>query len=157
MKPLIIYCSRTENTAGIAKIISDTLGADCSTVEEIQKNLLKDRKLIGLGSGIYNMRHDKKLFKVVKTIPSTCKVFIFTTSGSHNKYYINFAQYWLKRKLKKKGIEIVGIWNCPGHDKNPGIPFRWIESSKGRPNGEDNKNASRFAEKLIRYNNKKFY
>jgi flavodoxin len=152
MKPLIVYYSRTQNTIKIAEAMAESLEADLLTTDRIKEEDLKGRKLIGIGSGIYMMKHDKSVFEVANKIPKSCKAFIFSTSGFKSKLITNIEQLSLKRKLKKRGIETIGQWNCPGHDKS--FPIIYINLSKGRPNQQDIENAKEFAYKMEKKSNR---
>ncbi len=144
MKPLIIYYSRTGNTEKIAKAMADELDAELKEADKVDK--VKERELIGLGSGIYAMKHDKRILNLVDEIPSSSKVFIFSTSGMTSNWIVNFMHSALRKKLENKGVEIIGEWNCPGHDNF--ILIRWLGLNKGRPNEKDLMAAENFVKEV---------
>ena len=84
------------------------------------------------------------------------KAFIFSTDGAPRFIYnsdlmlkdkMNKDHEALRIKLKDKGYEIVGEFNCPGFNKNSFL--KYIGGfNKGRPNEADLQLAERFAFKL---------
>ena len=146
MKPLIVFYSKTGNTDLVSHRMAAVLGADIIPAERIKESDLKGRKLVGLGSGIYGMRHHKSLFKAAELIPKNCKVFIFSTSGVKIKFLIKFAHSFLRKKLASRGIKITREWNCPGHDRF--VLLEWLGINLGRPDDEDLRKAERFVKSL---------
>lgn len=113
------------------------------------KELIK-YDLIGFGSGIYYGKHHKKIFDLLKQLldQKGRKVFIFSTSGIRKLLLINNFNKPLEKKLKDRGFEILGIFDCRGWDTYSFIvkPFGGI--SKGRPNNRDIEDAKEFAERV---------
>lgn len=52
MKPLIVYCTRTQNTLKVAEAIADALCADLVPAAVVTSAELEGRDLVGLGSGV---------------------------------------------------------------------------------------------------------
>ncbi len=146
MHPLIIYCSRTGNTQKVALAMAGPLDADCLPVEEITRDHLAQRNLIGLGSGIYWVWPDAKIIDLAHKIPASCKVFLFTTSGLRFEYMVTIYKRWRADILRARGVTIVGQWHCPGFDQHP--VSKWMGIGKDRPNEEDLASARDFASAL---------
>jgi flavodoxin len=92
----IIICESVShgNTLSVAKAMADVFGAKVVKPEEFDPGTVNDYDLIGLGSGIYKGKHDKKLLALADNLPmlNGKSVFIFSTSGkgdiSQHKYLI---------------------------------------------------------------------
>jgi len=149
MKTLIIYASvHHKNTEKIAKIIAEELDA------ELVKAPLKDDidvskyDLIGLGSGIYMGSFSIPIFQAIDKMIGFQgkKVFIFSTSGMRSSFFNPFEKK-IVNKIKDKGGEVVGKFNCLG--LNTYGPVGWIGGmNKGRPNDKDVAEAILFARGL---------
>ena len=158
VKTLIVYVSiHHGNTEKIARAMAEVLNAKLVKPNEVEINKLSQYDLIGFGSGIYWGQHHKSLLKFVDQLPDLKekKAFIFSTSGvsnagnfSHNfRNRVSHFHVPLRKKLIKKGLNIVGEFACRGFD-NVG-PFRLIGGlNKGRPNKKDLKNAKNFVRGL---------
>jgi len=112
---------------------------------EVDIDAIEKYDLIGFGSGIYFLKHHKNLLEFIDKLPSTKKkAFIFSTKGVTP----NFINHMLlKKKLKRKGFEIIGEFSCKGYDSF-GI-LKYIGGiNKGRPNKKDLKRAREFAERM---------
>ena len=154
MKAIIVYESiHHGNTEKIARAIAEALGADLKKASKVEAKELTKYDLIGFGSGIYYGRHHKNIFDLLKHLPyqKDRKVFIFSTSGIRKLPLINNFNKPLEKKLKEKGFEIAGIFDCRGWDTYPFIvkPFGGV--SKGRPNNRDIEDAKEFAERVKKH------
>ena len=149
MKTLVICFSyHHENTAKIASVFAKTLGAEIKTPLEVNPNDLSEYDLTGFGSGIYFGKHGKVLLDLADKLPQMTnkKAFIFSTSGQTGNVVSKFHQY-LREKLRSKGFDIVGEFNCAGFDTFG--PLRLVGGiKKGRPNEEDLEKAEAFAKNL---------
>jgi flavodoxin len=145
--PLIVYCSRTDNTRRVAAAMAEPLAAEQIAIDQLKDHQLRGRPLIGLGSGVYWLRLDRQIVDLAARIPSSSRVFIFSTSGWGTNWD-RFYQSDLAKKLNQRGIEIVDRWHGSGQDRNP--LFRWLGISKGRPNDADIRRARDFARGLVR-------
>lgn len=145
--PLIVFCSRTDNTRRVAAAMAQPLAAELAAIDQLKEHQLRGRPLIGLGSGVYWLRLERRLVDLAARIPTSGRVFIFSTSG-WGRDWGNFYQSDLQKKLKQRGIEVIDRWHGPGQDRNP--LFKWMGFSKGRPNDEDIRSARAFAQKLKR-------
>lgn len=149
MKTLIVYVSyHHNNTEKIARVFSNTLKADMKNLEQINSNSLSMYDLIGFGSGIYFLKHNKSLLEFAKKLPQSTnkKTFIFSTSGL-KKTTVLKRHKPLKSLLQSKGFEIIGEFNCAGYD-NFGLLKIIGGINKERPNNEDLKKAEAFAKNL---------
>ena len=144
--PLIVYCSRTDNTKRVAEAMAGSLAAELVSIEQLKDHQLRGRTLIGLGSGVYWLRLERRMVDLAARIPAGCRVFIFSTSGWRGRALVTFYQSELVKKLAQHHIEVIGRWHCPGHDKQP--LFKWLQISRGRPNEDDIANARAFAASL---------
>ena len=152
MKPLILFCSRTGNTARIAGAMAGACGAELAPAEEATRGLLAGRRLVGLASGIYWVRHDPSLFRAARMIPGKARVFVATTSGFQNRLLIKVYAFSLLRHLRARGHGQVPHWHCPGQDNSVDPFFARLGLSKGRPNSHDLESARTFAREVINAN-----
>ena len=146
--PLIVFSSRTDNTRKVAEAMAKPLAADLLAIEQMKDHQLRGRPLVGLGSGVYWLRLDRRIIDLAAKIPSECRVFIFSTSGWRGKVLEGFFRSELEKQLVRHGITVVGRWHCPGQDKQ--ALFKWLNISRGRPNAEDIQSAKEFAVSLKR-------
>ncbi len=131
MKALIIYHTRTGNTAIVAKAAAAAIDATLIRADSVSDEQLQGWDYIGIGSGVYWLRHDKKIFALASRIPRATKVFTFSTSGLKNWLCVTFYKFVMRVRLKRRGLLVVGQWHCPGHDLHPLVkPFGL---NKGRP------------------------
>lgn len=146
MKALIIYYTRTGNTEIVAKAIATALGAEVVHADVVREDQLQGWDYIGIGSGVYWLRHDHRLFSIARLLPRDSKVFTFTTSGLKNWFAVTFYQFTIRTRLSRMGLQVVGQWHCPGHDLHPLVkPFNL---NKGRPHASDIEAAETFVRKL---------
>lgn len=155
MKTIIIYKSYHHmNTEKVARAMAETMNATLVRVEDVKPGELEGYELVGFGSGIYGGKTHRDILKLVDEIdPMDKKVFIFSTSGIHGENYHDL----LIEKLKFKGAEIMGEFNCPGEVRPLGLnldlkgPLGWfMGKNKGHPNEMDLNNARIFAEGIIK-------
>ncbi|KAF5073609.1 flavodoxin family protein [Methanobacterium aggregans] len=155
MKMIIIYKSYHHmNTEKVARAMAETMNGDLVRVEDVKPNELEDYDLIGFGSGIYGGKPHRDILKLAEEMqPMDKKVFIFSTSGIHGENY----HHILMEKLKFKGAEILGEFNCPGEVRPLGLnldlkgPLGWfMGKNKGHPNEMDLNNARIFAEDILK-------
>ncbi|HMJ11044.1 MAG TPA: flavodoxin family protein [Polyangiaceae bacterium] len=146
MKALIIYHSRTGNTKIVAHALAAVLNAKLLHADSVEEEDLHGWDYVGLGSGVYWLRHDKKIFAVASRLPRNTKVFTFSTSGLKNWFAVTFYRLTMRFRLERKGLQVVGQWHCPGHDLHPLVkPFNL---NKGRPHADDIQSVEAFARKL---------
>jgi flavodoxin len=149
MKPLIIYQSKTGNTRVIADTIASTLNADVLFIENVTTDDLKDRDLVGFGSGIYWTKIDKRIYDFTSFLSQECNVFIFITSGFGFPLMLNLYWYMIQRKIDRPGLNLIGKWDCRGYDKHP--LSKWMGISKEHPNNDDIEKAQQFAIKMKKH------
>jgi flavodoxin len=147
MKALVVCISvHHGNTEKIAVSISRTLGAKLLKPKEV--NSIQEYDLIGFGSGIYYWRHHRTILNLVDRLPDSKnkKAFIFSTSGIIVKWLLHRS---LKKRLLKKGFDIVGEFFCKGFDTNG--PLKLIGGiNKGKPDEGDIRRAEEFGGTLKR-------
>ena len=119
------------------------LDADVSPVENLTPDHLKDRTLIGFGSGIYWTKIDHRLYEAASLIPKKCKVFMFLTSGMGFSIMVRIYWCFILKNFDRLEIDLVGKWDCRGYDKYP--VSKWMGISKEHPNDTDIENAKQFA------------
>ncbi len=158
MKTLIICISiHNKNTLKIAKTMAEVLNAELLKPNEVEINALSRYDLIGFGSGIYFGKHHKSLLNLTDKLPnlSNQKGFIFSTSGVSNagnfihniRHRVSHFHSPLRKKLVKKGFDIVGEFTCRGLDTVG--PLKIIGGiSKAKPNENDIENTKNFVRKL---------
>ncbi len=140
--PLIVFCSRTDNTRRVAAAMAKPLAAELVAIDQLKDHQLRGRPVIGLGSGVYWLRLERRIVDLAGRIPSNCRVFIFSTSGWGTTWDA-FYRSDLEKKLRQRGVEVIDRWHGPGQDRNP--LFKWLGISRGRPNDEDIRRAREFA------------
>ncbi len=144
MKTLIVYKSvHHMNTEKVAKAMAEVLGAKLAQPEEVDPASLAEYDLIGFGSGIYFGKHHKTILALADRLPAIGKdVFVFSTGGNARDQ--NGA---LVAKLKEKGLNVKGSFNCTGFDTFG--PFKLIGGlQKGHPDEKDIEAARAFARGL---------
>jgi len=142
------------NTEKVARAMAETMNATLARVEDVKPDALEGYELVGFGSGIYGGKTHRDILKLVDEIHTMDKkVFIFSTSGIHGENYHDI----LIEKLKFRGAEIMGEFNCPGEVRPLGLnldlkgPLGWfMGKNKGHPNEMDLNNARIFAEGIIK-------
>lgn len=151
MNIIIIYASiHHGNTKKIAEAIHSQLGGRLINFTEVKKEDIVNADLIGFGSGIYMVKFHTALLGFIKSLPfmENKKCFIFSTAGIRKNIFLNKGNKSAKKILKNKGFEIVGEFDCLGHDTYG--PLKLIGGiNKGRPNEKDLEDARKFAESII--------
>jgi flavodoxin len=148
MKTIIIYHSfHHGNTKRIAEAIGEEIGADLFDIKDINGVDFCDYDTVGMGSGIYKGNYSEGILSLIeKTYLEGRDVFLFSTSGNANSFFNSFNNR-VGKKLKEKGANLIGVFNCPGLDTYG--PFKWIGGlNKGKPNEEDVLKARKFAKDL---------
>ena len=147
MKALIIYISvHHGNTEKVAKVMANILDATLLQVKQADANMLEQYDLIGFGSGIYFGKHHESLLDFVDKLPvlTNKKAFIFSTSGLRKIPFVHNFDKPLRKKLQRKGFDIIGEFSCRGLDT-----YRATKLvggvNKGRPNADDLRQAEDFA------------
>ena len=158
MRPLIMYCSRTGNTAKVVAAMARMLDAEMLDIgalhdepDAVQRldRALAGRPLVGLASGIYWARPDKFLFWAANRVDASCPVFAVCTSSMRGGFLRSTFWFLFNRHLKRLGLRVVGRWHCPGHDRSTDPLFRSLQLSKGRPDARDLGHAEEFARALL--------
>jgi flavodoxin len=150
MKALIIYVSvHHGNTEKVARVMANVLDADLLNVKQANVGTLAQYDLIGFGSGIYFGKHHESLLDFADSLPMVRngRAFIFSTSGLRKIPFVHDFDKPLRRRLQRKGFDIIGEFSCRGLDT-----YRATKLvggiNKSRPNAEDLKQAEDFATSL---------
>jgi len=147
MKTLLVYISAHHgNTEKVAKVMANMLDADLLQVQQVDADMLERYDLVGFGSGIYFGRHHESLLDFVNQLPvvRNKKAFIFSTSGLRKIPFFHDFDKPLRKRLQRKGFDIIGQFSCRGLDT-----YRATKLvggvNRGRPGAEDLKQAEDFA------------
>jgi len=150
MKALMVYVSvHHGNTEKVAKAMANILDADLVQVKQVDAITLERYDLIGFGSGIYFGKHHEGILDFVDKLPvlNNKKAFIFSTSGLRKIPLVHDFDKPLRKRLERKGFDIVGEFSCRGLDTYRAT--RLVGGvNKGRPNAGDLKEAEDFAKSL---------
>lgn len=150
MKILIVYISvHHGNTEKVARTMANVLAANLIQVREANAAVLEQYDLIGFGSGIYFGRHHESVLDFVDRLPvlRNKKAFIFSTSGLRRIPLVHDFDKPLRKRLQRKGFDIVADFSCRGLDtyRATGLVGG---INRGRPSDEDLKRAEDFARSL---------
>ncbi len=151
MKTLIAYVStHHRNTHILARSMAAHIGAD--TIDLLadggpSKEEILSYDLLGLGSGIYALRHHRALLRFAASLPRerAGKCFVFSTRGFGRPDLYHRA---LHRKIRRRGWEVLGDFSCRGFDTfGPLAILGGI--NRGRPDGEDLQRARDFLRSIV--------
>jgi flavodoxin len=150
MKSLIICASRSHgNTRLLADRMAELLGAEVVTPESVDPKSIGEYDLVGFGSGIYYMRMDARLRKLIRRLPSVdhrTAAFTFLTSGAREIPLLSYHKP-VRKRLAQRGFEVIGSFSCRGFDTVG--PFGFIGGiNRGRPDDRDLDRAAAFAARL---------
>lgn len=146
-KIAVLYKSvHHHNTEKLLKEIQKEIPVDLYEVSNSFDTDLSSYDMVGFASGIYNQDMHKSLFDFVSQNPSLPrKSFILYTSGTNNPRYASK----FSKTLLQRGIEVVDIFHCKGHDTYLKI-FKPIGGiAKGHPNNKDIQKAITFVKNLV--------
>lgn len=161
MKALVIVSSyHHKNTEKVAVRITEVLGAQVKSPQDIDPQELPAYDLIGFGSGIYDAKHHMKLLTLADALTPVHgkKAFLFSTDGVprtlmknetvlHNKMLKDHTP--LREKLESKGYTVIGAFNCAGFNTN--VFLKWFGGvNKGRPDDRDLAMAAAFAAQMLK-------
>ena len=149
---LVCISTHHGNTEKIANAMADALGAPVLRPENATIQSVTEYDVIGFGSGIYFMKHHRKLRNFVGKLPvmKNKKAFIFSTAGVSDRLVeknLNKNHRALRNKLIDKGFEIIGEFSCCGYMKR-GWYYPKGNRNIGRPNEDDMRKAREFATSL---------
>ena len=156
---LIMYSHHQGNTEKIAKCMAKVLDAPVKTPWQINPKELAEYDLIGFGSGIYSAKHHESLLELADRLPQANgkKAFLFSTDGTPRRLAKDNAillkkmgndHAALREKLRSKGYEIAGEFNCGGYNTNSFLKY-FGGLNKGRPDAKDLIDAAVFAQGLM--------
>ncbi len=154
---LILFSYHHQNTEKIAKVFAEVLDAKIKNPIQIRPEELRDYNLIGFGSGIYKGKHHEVLLDLVDKLPKVTdtKAFIFSTCGfpvvlggrDRLEEYAKKTHLLLREKLQSKGYIILDEFSCAGYNTNKFLRL-FGGLNKGRPDAEDLRNATKFAQNI---------
>jgi len=149
---LVCISTHYGNTEKIAKAMADALGAPVLRPEKEATRSVTEYDVIGFGSGIYFMKHHRKLLNFIGKLPvmKNKKAFIFSTAGVSDRLVeknLSKNHSALRNKLKDKGFEIIGEFSCCGFMKRGWYHLQGSRNN-GRPNEDDLRKAREFATNL---------
>jgi flavodoxin len=154
---IVVYSYHHHNTQKIAEVFGKVLDAQVKSPQQTSPKELQEYELIGFGSGIDSGKNYKELLDFADKLPkvTAMKAFVFSTSGmpvgisgqQRVEEYTSKCHITLKETLQSKGFTIVGEFGCAGFNTNKFLKY-FGGINKGRPNGEDLKNAETFAQNL---------
>lgn len=153
MRILILYKSiHHNNTEKIAGVFKDVLkSAEIKQPEDADLDNITKYDLIGFGSGVYFQKMHESILSLIDKFPKNTnkKAFVFATSGMRKLPVFNAFFKTINHKLKNKGFDIIGSFDCRGWDT--WSVFKYIGGiSKGHPDKKDIKAAKKFAKKIKR-------
>ena len=151
-RPLIVSKSvHHQNTARIAHVMADVLGAECLSPDQCPYHMLGSCTLLGLGSGVFYGRVHADIWRWVQNLPeqyaATLPVFIFTTSGLP---VLTKLWHWpLKSALTQKGYDVIAEFSCRGFDTWGPL---WLTGGLNRkhPDTRDIQRVRDFADRIAR-------
>jgi len=150
MRAVVVYMSvHKGNTRKIGEVIAERLGGKFIKAVEADVKDLLNYDLLGFGSGIYIGRNHVALLKLLDEFPKVQDkyAFIFSTSALPKIPIIHDYHKALRKRLLRKGFEILGEFTCRGYSTHGPLKlFGGI--NRGRPNKNDLEAASRFAEQI---------
>jgi flavodoxin len=150
---IIAVLAEGGSTAKIAKALSETLDARIVSPQQVNVDEPRRYRLVGFGSGIFDQKHHVSLLELVDGMPVLPgqKAFIFSTSGVARRFAldnkIDDPHATLREKLRSRGFQVVGEFNCAGFNDN-GFLKLFGGMNKGKPNAEDLQRAKAFAAAL---------
>jgi flavodoxin len=147
MKTIILYVSYHHmNTQKIAIAMAHAMGAEALSVEKADAKTIDAYDLIGMGSGIYYGKFDKRITDFIAGYNwKGKKTFVFSTSGFDSPKFNNPTM----RLLEEKGAKVLGSFHCRGYDTYP--LFKLVGGlSKGYPDEEDIRDAEKFGVEILK-------
>ncbi len=147
---VIVHSYHHKNTEKIAHAIAETLDSPVQHLQNVNTEDLRACDLVGFGAGIDSGKHYMPMLEFAKTLPDAKdkKAFIFSTNGVGGKRKMLRDHAALRNILTSKGYRIVDEFSCVGFNTNSVLKYMG-GMNKGRPNTEDLKEATDFANKLL--------
>ena len=144
MKSIVIYYSKTGNTAKIAAAIAEGMGSELRNVEELID--LKGFSLVCIGTPVHLFAPAKEIKDFLKKLPSLKEKKVAGFCTFHRIGVKSTIDYMCKA-VEKRGAQFIGEFSCKGASKIIGN-FGPKICLKGRPNKNDLWEAKKFGEKL---------
>lgn len=107
METLVIFKSiHHGNTKEVARAIADELEADLREPKEVSVEEVREKDLVGFGSGIYHGDFHDRISGFVEELPvfEGKKAFVFSTSGLPKIPFFHDFESELKQDLAERGI-----------------------------------------------------
>lgn len=137
----VFYFSKSGNTKKVAEAIADEMNTEAFEAEAVGAGYdMKKCDLLFVGSGNYLSGPGKEMVEFIEGIlPAEDRyAAVFGTSGGSGKKYLEK----MEELLEKKGIRVLGKWDCPGQE--------FSLKNRGRPNEGDLSEARDFAKKMLK-------
>ncbi|MBD3389741.1 flavodoxin [Candidatus Micrarchaeota archaeon] len=137
----VFYFSKSGNTKKVAEAIADEMSTEALEAEAVGTGYdMRKCDLLFVGSGNYLSGPAKEMVEFIEgLLPAEDRnAAVFGTSGGSGKKYLEK----MEELLEKKGIRILGKWDCPGQE--------FSLKNRGRPNEEDLSGARDFAKKMLK-------
>ena len=149
MSAIVVCASRSHgNTRKIAEVMAEVLDARVVSPAEVEAPELASYDVVGFGSGVYAMRLDAELRKLVDSLPAGegRHAFVFATSGAPELPWWGYTRE-VRIALESRRYRIAGTFTCRGWDTWG--PLGCVGGiNRGRPNAVDLRDAERFAAEL---------
>lgn len=148
MRIAIIHVSvHHHNTAKVAAVMADSIGAELLTVSEAIQRPNDNWDLLGLGSGIFFGSHHRSLLRWAQKWPHPpAASFLFSTAGLPSLGWLWHRS--MRSIIRRQEIPILDEACFPGWDTVG--PLQWIGGiQRGRPNQYDLDRAVEFAKKVV--------
>lgn len=147
MKTAIIFYSKHHgNTKKLIEAATEGASPVLIDITEQPSPELEGYDRIGIASGIYYSRFNKKLISLVEErLPEGQEVFLLYTYGARKNGYTDA----IRRAVEKRGARVLGEYGSYGF--NTFGPFKLIGGiAKGHPDADELKQAKEFFESLLK-------
>ena len=128
--------------------MAEVLHAEVIEPEDVDATEIDRYDLVGFGSGIYFGTAHQRLAQLTDRLPHGAgrSVFTFSTSGMFLIPWMGMSN--LRDRLRDKGYNLLGDFNCRGFDTVG--PLRFVGGvNRGRPDEADLTRARRFARDAV--------
>jgi flavodoxin len=152
---VVVFSYHHNNTAKIAEVIANVLGAEVKTPEQVYPEELREYGLIGFGSGIYSATFDPSVLTLADRLSYAAgkKAFLFSTYGAPafiaNREFIEKNHQQVRENLQVKGYTVIGEFGCAGWNTNSFLKY-FGGLNKGKPDAKDLLNAEAFARDMMK-------
>jgi len=151
MKTLIICFSQTGNTRKVADIIRDGImetadSCEITDLNDVNKELLADYDLVGLGCPVFYYREPFNVGQFMKDLPELTgkQWFVFCSHGS----VLGLTLLSMTEQLEQKGITVIGSHHTYADGTLPFYPYPTVTT--GHPDERDLAEALDFGKAIAR-------